>query len=360
MLQLWVWIGLAWGQTGPTESPTEPDAPRELVVAISPFKPFVSLDGDAPAGFSIDLWRAVAAEEGLTYRFETYANVTEKLGSVSRGQADLAIGGISITLEREQALDFTLPTFRTGLTILVPDEAPSAFSPRALVRAATPARLGILLGFFALIVISGHLVWWTERGRDAFDDRYLPGVLEGMYWALVTASTVGYGDYAPVRWLGRLVAALVIVVSLPMFALFTAELASTLTVSTLEGEIASADDLRGHRIGVVRGTTGEQSVRELGGSTVGFDTPEQAVDALLAGQIEAVVHDAPNLIDFTRHHSGTPLHTVGSLFEPQRYGVAVPQGSHDREVINRALLSLQESGAWDDIRIRWFSGDLGR
>ena len=50
----------------------------------------------------------------------------------------------------------------------------------------------------------------------AVDDRYGPGVFEGIYWAVVTASTVGYGDKAPVRPLGRVLAMLVIIISLPM------------------------------------------------------------------------------------------------------------------------------------------------
>ncbi|MEO0603252.1 MAG: transporter substrate-binding domain-containing protein, partial [Myxococcota bacterium] len=210
-----------------------------------------------------------------------------------------------------------------------------------------------------------HLVWWAERGDDAFDDRYVPGVFEGMYWAIVTASTVGYGDKAPVRWTGRLVAAFVIVISLPMFAVFTAELASTLTVANLEGTIAGVEDLRGRRVGVVEGTTGERATMAVGGVLVPFPNPEMAAQALGEGTIEAVVHDAPNLADIAARRAAAAggeadVYVLGELFEPQRYGIALPQGSPRREILNRGLLSVQESGEWEAIRRRWFSGNLGR
>ena len=35
-----------------------------------------------------------------------------------RGDADLAVGDITITAEREKAVDFSLPFMQTGITIL--------------------------------------------------------------------------------------------------------------------------------------------------------------------------------------------------------------------------------------------------
>ena len=367
-----LWCLLAWAAAfaapvispeAPSEDPAEaraPEADGPVVVAISPFAPFATPDADGgpPTGFSIDLWSAVARAEGLEFSYVAFPNVAEKLGAVTAGEAGVAIGGISVTLERERDVDFSQATFRTGLDILVRHEPTSAFSARALMAAATPSRIGIIVGFFLLIVVSGHLVWLAERGKEAFDDRYIPGVFEGMYWAIVTASTVGYGDKAPVRWAGRLVAALVIVVSLPMFAVFTAELASTLTVATLESQIGSEDDLRNKAVGVVQGTTGERAMKDIGARVFPFPNAGEATKALVAGDVVAVVHDAPNLFAI-QQASGDDLLLVGNLFEPQLYGIAVQQGSPLRERVNRGLLSVQESGEWDAIRTRWFEGDLG-
>lgn len=57
------------------------------------------------------------------------------------------------------------------------------------------------------------------------------GVWYGLYFATTTASTVGYGDITPVGWLPHLLAVLIMVNVVPLFAatfsLFTSGLTST-------------------------------------------------------------------------------------------------------------------------------------
>jgi ABC-type amino acid transport substrate-binding protein len=45
---------------------------------------------------------------------------------------------------------------------------------------------------------------------------------------------------------------------------------------------------------------------------------------------------------------------VGKIFEPQDYGLALPQGSPLREKINRAILTLLESDEMEQIQKKWF------
>lgn len=49
-------------------------------------------------------------------------------------------------------------------------------------------------------------------------------IFNSLYWAIVTASTVGYGDITPHTVAGRIVAMIVILVMVPLFALFTSRL----------------------------------------------------------------------------------------------------------------------------------------
>ena len=59
--------------------------------------------------------------------------------------------------------------------------------------------------------------------------------------------------------------------------------------------------------------------------------------------MDAVVYDAPNLLFYANGEGRGKVTVVGKIFEPQDYGLALPQGSPLREKLNRAILTLKEN-----------------
>lgn len=72
--------------------------------------------------------------------------------------------------------------------------------------------------FHALLLIGGAAGCILVGGAIFAVTQHLP-VTTGWYWALTTASTVGYGDVTPKNASGRLVASAVMVTTIPMLAL---------------------------------------------------------------------------------------------------------------------------------------------
>lgn len=341
-------------------APSQGPATRQkLRVGVSPFAPFVIPGEKRPIGFSIDLWDAIARELGVDYEFVTCSGVADKLSRLEQGKLDVAIGGITITKAREESVDFSHPCFRTGLGILVRNDRGLSIW-QSVKSMMTKTKLTIIISFLLLIVVSGHLMWWAERGKEAFSDHYVPGVFEGMYWAIVTASTVGYGDKAPMKWGGRILAGIVIIIALPLFCLFTAELTSTFTMEKLRSDIQGPRDLVGRRVGVIKGTTSDAFVSKIGATRVEFESVEKAVDALIQGDIEAVVYDAPTLQFYVKEKGEGRVACVDGTFVPQDFGLAVQSGNALREKINRAILDLRESGEVKQIDVKWFGTEAGK
>jgi voltage-gated potassium channel len=81
---------------------------------------------------------------------------------------------------------------------------------------------GVLVTVLALILIAGGVAYAIEP--QAFDN--LP---TAMWWVLVTSTTVGYGDYAPVGIGARAVAVLVMVIGVGLVGLITANIVDYLT-----------------------------------------------------------------------------------------------------------------------------------
>ena len=74
-----------------------------------------------------------------------------------------------------------------------------------------------LLAMVALVVLIGALMFALESNLNpAF--RSIP---VGIYWAIVTVTTVGYGDVAPVTPLGRLVASATMLIGYSIIAVPT-------------------------------------------------------------------------------------------------------------------------------------------
>ena len=95
------------------------EAGDKLRVGISPFAPFVMFTDKGPEGAAIDAWHLIAQKLGVESAFVECKNIADKLEKLQAGAIDVAIGGISITEEREQRFDFTNSQFHTGLDILV-------------------------------------------------------------------------------------------------------------------------------------------------------------------------------------------------------------------------------------------------
>jgi voltage-gated potassium channel len=75
----------------------------------------------------------------------------------------------------------------------------------ALVRALRASRTKItvfLLTVLTVVLIMGAAMYVIEGRQSGFTS-----IPRGMYWAIVTVTTVGYGDLAPRTWLGQVVAA---------------------------------------------------------------------------------------------------------------------------------------------------------
>lgn len=322
-------------------------------IAIKPAPPFV-LESDEPRGFSIDLWEEIAQRADLDYELTSVESVTQQLEAVEGGSADAAIAAISITEEREQAVDFSLPVYDSGLQLMVRDEGGLSLADNMRSIFSTPV-LRLLLFMFIGVGIVGCLVWLLERrSNDDFHDRAHQGVWDGMWWAIVTLMTVGYGDRVPRSIAGRILSITWMVIGVIFIANFTAVVTAQLTVNEINQSIVRVADIDAGRLGTVAGTTSATYVEEEGLRAVEFANVDDAVTALEAGDVDGVIYDAPILRYLASSSGEGQVRTTGPVFEPEYYGIALPEGSALVEPVNAAILTIIDDGTYEDLERRWF------
>jgi len=339
------------------EIQTKPMA-KVLRVVTKRFEPFVIYQNKEYIGFSIELWEKIAESLGLEYELYGVNTIAKLLDEVERGAADVAIAGISITAKREQVVDFSHAFFETGLQIMVREGSGSiigeVLSKVISVIFSRELIYGVVF-FFLILIIAAHIIWVLERRHNPqFPKSYPQGVWQSIWWAVVTVTTVGYGDKTPKGTVGRLFGLVWILAGYFVFAYFTASVTTTATVQELHGIIDSPQDLFGKQVATVEKSTAAdylagQSIHAVKVANVG-----KAYPLLESGKVDAIVYDAPVL----QHHASKTgkgkVKVVGLLFLEQNYGIALQVKSPYREKINIALLKLIESGAYQEIYDKWF------
>lgn len=79
---------------------------------------------DGVVGFDVELARALAASLGVRLELRRASDLEGLLALVSSGEADLALSGLTRTLERARRFNLSVPYFVSGLVLLVPEDSP--------------------------------------------------------------------------------------------------------------------------------------------------------------------------------------------------------------------------------------------
>lgn len=92
---------------------------KKLIVATdTAFVPFEFKQGDNYVGFDVDLWAAIAKELHLDYTLKPM-DFSGIIPALQTHNVDLALAGISITPERQKAIDFSDGYYKSGLLVMV-------------------------------------------------------------------------------------------------------------------------------------------------------------------------------------------------------------------------------------------------
>lgn len=338
-----------WGQ--------EADLPTSLDVGVLRAPPFVILLEDGSySGIAIDLWQDIAREMNVRSKFHEMT-LSELLERTTEGSIDVLVAPLTVTAEREAHLDFSHPFYNTGVSIAVRRAREHSLAG-TMIQVLSNRYLQATILLASTLLLGGVLVWVLERksNEDYHGGRWYHGVGAGLWWAVVTISTVGYGDKVPRTVAGRAMAVVLIFSGIMVFSSFTAVIASALTTNALIAREQANIDLAAVRTAVLKASVAETYLRDRGIFPHACDDLSTAMEMLAGGQVDAVMGDRPLLrYAVASQYPGEVLVLPGVL-RRETYGFAFPTGSELRESVNQALIAITSRDAWT-ANVRRYVGD---
>ena len=164
----------------------------------------------------------------------------------------------------------------------------------------------------------------------------------------------GFENEVPKKAINRLLAIFWIIVSLFFISTLTAKITTALTVAELKTGIEGYRDLHSKKVGVTKGSTHEKFLNQQGISTTSFSTIQELYKNLKNENLDAIVADYPILSFYSSNQSNDWMMLAGKPFNPDNYGIYLPEDSRHYEKINQTLLTLKDEAFYQALYKKYF------
>ncbi|MGK7878690.1 MAG: transporter substrate-binding domain-containing protein [Crocosphaera sp.] len=350
-----------------TTEKTRPFAGEKLRVGITGEAPAVIVPQDRSnqnkrlTGISVDIWDKLATTLNLDYELIYNDSVTQTLEKLANQDIDIAIGGITVTENNIRRFDFTQPVHEDKISVLVPLQSPTLWTIIKPFFGWAFVSSIILIGLCLFVV--GNLLWLAEHRRNSeqFPKNYVKGVREGVWCALTTFSTVGYGDRYPVTNLGRFVAGSWMLISLVAVTTLTAGIATTLALAfsaQTYRNLQSPSDLKGVRLATISGSKAVQWGQYYQTRIVEVDSLSEGIRQLESNQVDGILYSRLALEYYLYQNPQLPYGVVDFDIGTQNYSIALTLDNPLTEKLNEQIVSIDMKLRFQEFKETWFKSQL--
>ncbi|XP_077182615.1 glutamate receptor 1 isoform X2 [Paroedura picta] len=365
-------------------------------------KSYEQLEGnDRYEGYCVELAAEIAKHVGYQYRLQIVSDGkygardpetklwNGMVGELVYGNADVAVAPLTITLVREEVIDFSKPFMSLGISIMIkkPQKSkPGVFSfldPLAyeIWMCIVFAYIGVSVVLFLVSRFSPY-EWHNEEleeGRDqpANDQTNEFGIFNSLWFSLGAFMQQGC-DISPRSLSGRIVGGVWWFFTLIIISSYTANLAAFLTVERMVSPIESAEDLA-KQTEISYGTLDAGSTKEFfrrskiavfekmwtymksAEPSVFVPTTEEGMKRVRRSKGKYAYLLESTMNEYIEQRKPCDTMKVGGNLDSKGYGIATPKGSLLRGPVNLAVLKLSEQGVLDKLKSKWWydKGECG-
>ena len=377
----------------------------DLVVAYRHAPPF-TFDGPngQPQGFSVDLWRTIAAEIDQDFQFVACETISGQESGLKSGAIDVAISPFTITAKRLQSYDFSQQYLASGLSLAVSDVQQINFTQAFAIMGQSvlqPSALRNLIIFLLFNVLVAVLLRYYARGLsysldgqpEARAHRWSIHVLEAV---TRTIGLKGIKQEGP-SLVGRLAEIALALIGTALSGIAFGIIASSFVTAGQKEALVPAGDLSEMRVAVLHCSTAERFLQQqyqlraaestledeeaealnafidqldchdgmgglvnasepaeigegLAGAVAFTSSYEKSIEMMLDGKVDAVLGDWAALTYLSRldKYDGH-MHVQEQVYRNEPYGWAISDASDVADLarqIDTALLAHMRDISW--------------
>ncbi|XP_013869516.1 glutamate receptor 4a isoform X4 [Austrofundulus limnaeus] len=354
-------------------------------------------------GYCVDLASEIAKHIGIKYKISIVpdgkygARDAETkiwngmVGELVYGKAEIAVAPLTITLVREEVIDFSKPFMSLGISIMIkkPQKSkPGVFSfldPLAyeIWMCIVFAYIGVSVVLFLVSRFSPY-EWHAEEPEEGAPEQGPTdqppnefGIFNSLWFSLGAFMQQGC-DISPRSLSGRIVGGVWWFFTLIIISSYTANLAAFLTVERMVSPIESAEDLA-KQTEIAYGTLDSGSTKEFfkrskiavyekmwsymksAEPSVFTKTTAEGVARVRKSKGKYAFLLESTMNEYTEQRKPCDTMKVGGNLDSKGYGIATPKGSQLRTPVNLAVLKLSEAGVLDKLKNKWWydKGECG-
>ncbi|XP_050268179.1 glutamate receptor 2.1-like [Quercus robur] len=368
-----IWPGDSSSVPKGWEVPTNGKKLRIGVPVTKGFGEFVKVTHDANnnrtqvTGYSIDVFSAVmeTLPYAVNYEFIPFANSSggsagsynDLVYQVYLRNFDAVVGDTTITANRSNFVDFTLPYIESEVSLVVPIRDNGSKNAWIFLK---PLSWDLWITSGCFFVFTGFIVWVLEH-RINEDFRGPPSHQIGTSLWYSFSTLVFAQRERVVSNLTRFVVIIWVFVVLILTQSYTASLTSLLTIQQLQPTVTDINQLikNGEHVGYQGGSFVLGILKEMKfdeNKLIIYDTPEEC-DQLLSkgsanGGIAGAIIETPMMKLFLGQYC-SKYTMVESIYKTDGFGFVFPIGSPLVSDVSRAILNVTEGKKRKEIENAW-------
>ncbi|XP_055306714.1 glutamate receptor ionotropic, NMDA 3A-like isoform X2 [Sitodiplosis mosellana] len=288
------------------------------------------------------------------------------IGDLVSGSADMSFAPLSVSKARAQAIDFSIPYFHSGVSLLASPKRKSEipllafllpFSPELWIAIFTSLNItAVAVAVYEWLSPFGLNPWGRQRSKNFS----LSSALWVM-WGLLCGHLVAFK--APKSWPNKFLINVWGGFSVIFVASYTANIAALIAGLFFHHAASSYDSsLTTQKVGAPIASAAESYVQNKDKhlwehmKKYSLNHIEDGIRGLKNGTLDLLMADSPILDYYRATDHGCSLQRIGETFVEDTYAIGMVKGFPLRESISALIAKYSTNGYLDILTEKWYGG----